>query len=127
MLDMEWHLLGTDEIPDDVQAFEQQALAKHNLDMNAIPPRYKSPYFAHTFSGGYSANYYAYIWSGVLAADAFAYMQEQGGLNRENGDRFRQYILSQGGSNEAMELYKAFRGQEPEVKHLLERRGLDTQ
>ena len=127
MLDMEWHLLGTDEIPNDVQEFEQKALAKHNLDTEAIPPRYKSPYFAHTFSGGYSANYYAYIWSGVLAADAFAYMQEQGGLNRENGNRFRQHILSQGGSAEAMELYKAFRGQEPEVKHLLERRGLDTQ
>jgi len=127
MLDMEWHLLGTDEIPNDVQEFEQKALAKHNLDTEAIPPRYKSPYFAHTFSGGYSANYYAYIWSGVLAADAFAYMQEQGGLNRENGNRFRQHILSQGGSAEAMELYKAFRGQEPDVKHLLERRGLDTE
>ncbi|MDZ7682507.1 MAG: M3 family metallopeptidase [Fodinibius sp.] len=127
MLDMEWHLLGTDEIPNDVQAFEKQALAKYNLDTEAIPPRYKSPYFAHTFSGGYSANYYAYIWSEVLAADAFAYMQQQGGLNRENGTNFRQHILSQGGSDEAMELYKAFRGQEPEVKHLLERRGLNAQ
>ncbi len=127
MLDMEWHLLGTNEIPDNVQAFENKALAKYNLDMEAVPPRYKSPYFAHTFSGGYSANYYSYIWSEVLAADAFAYMQENGGLKRENGNRFREHILSQGGSDEAMELYKAFRGQEPEVKHLLERRGLDTQ
>jgi len=126
MLDMEWHLLGTDEIPDNVQAFGNKALAKYNLDMEAVPPRYKSPYFAHTFSGGYSANYYSYIWSEVLAADAFAYMQENGGLKRENGNRFREHILSQGGSDEAMELYKAFRGQEPEVKHLLERRGLDT-
>ncbi|MGD8427414.1 MAG: M3 family metallopeptidase, partial [Balneolaceae bacterium] len=89
-------------------------------------PRYKSPYFAHIFSGGYAANYYSYIWSGVLAADAFAYMQEQGGLKRENGNRFRKYILSQGGSNEAMKLYKEYRGQEPEVKHLLERRGLNA-
>lgn len=126
MLDMEWHLLSTDEIPEDVLAFEKKALAKHNLDTETIQPRYKSPYFAHTFSGGYSANYYSYIWSGVLAADAFAYMQENGGLQRENGDRFRQHILSQGGSDEAMELYKAFRGQEPEVKHLLKRRGLDA-
>jgi peptidyl-dipeptidase Dcp len=126
MLDLEWHMLSTDEIPDDVQAFENRALAKYNLDMEAVPPRYKSPYFAHIFAGGYAANYYSYIWSGVLAADAFAFMQEQGGLKKENGDRFREYILSRGGSNEAMELYKEYRGQEPEVKHLLKRRGLDA-
>ncbi|MDZ7659323.1 M3 family metallopeptidase [Fodinibius sp.] len=126
MLDMEWHLLGQDEIPQDVQAFENNALAKYNLDVKAIPPRYKSPYFAHIFSGGYAANYYAYIWSEVLAADAFAFMMEQGGLERENGNRFREYILSQGGSDEAMELYKEYRGQEPDVKHLLKRRGLEV-
>lgn len=126
MLDMEWHLLGTGEIPEDVQAFENKALAKYNLDSEAVPPRYKSPYFAHIFSGGYAANYYAYIWSEVLAADAFAYMQEQGGLTSENGDRFRKYILSNGGSQEAMDLYKQYRGQEPDVKHLLERRGLNA-
>ena len=126
MLDMEWHLLGQDDIPEDVQSFENKALAKYDLDMKAIPPRYKSPYFAHIFSGGYAANYYAYIWSEVLAADAFAYMLEEGGLEKENGNRFREYILSQGGSNEAMELYKEYRGQEPEVKHLLNRRGLQA-
>ncbi|MGM0546443.1 MAG: M3 family metallopeptidase [Bacteroidota bacterium] len=126
MLDMEWHLLGTDDIPNGVQDFEQQALAKYNLDMETIPPRYKSPYFAHIFSGGYAANYYAYIWSEVLAADAFAYMMDEGGLQKSNGDRFRQYILSKGGSDEAMELYEIFRGQEPDVKHLLKRRGLDS-
>lgn len=126
MLDMEWHLLGTGDIPDDVQAFENKALAKYDLDMEAVPPRYKSPYFAHIFSGGYAANYYAYIWSEVLAADAFAYMQQEGGLERANGDRFREYILSQGGSQEAMELYRKYRGQEPDVKHLLKRRGLDA-
>jgi peptidyl-dipeptidase Dcp len=126
MLDLEWHTLSSNEIPEDVQTFENKALAKYNLDMEAVPPRYKSPYFAHIFSGGYAANYYAYIWSEVLAADAFAYMQEQGGLTKENGNRFREYILSRGGSNEAMELYKKFRGQEPDVRHLLERRGLDA-
>jgi len=126
MLDLEWHMLGTNEIPDNVQDFEDKALAKYNLDMEAIPPRYKSPYFAHIFSGGYSANYYSYIWSEVLAADAFAYMQQNGGLKRANGDRFRKYILSQGGSDEAMKLYKEYRGQEPDVKYLLKRRGLDT-
>ena len=126
MLDMEWHMLGTDEIPDDVMEFEDQALSKYNLDMEAVPPRYKSPYFAHIFAGGYAANYYAYIWSEVLAADAFAYMGEQGGLKKDNGLRFREYILSNGGSHEPMKLYKNYRGSEPEVKHLLERRGLDT-
>lgn len=127
MLDMEWHILGTNDIPEDVQSFENSALAKYDLDMEAVPPRYKTPYFAHIFSGGYAANYYAYIWSEVLAADAFAYMQEQGGLERENGQRFREHILSRGGSQEAMDLYKEYRGQEPDVKHLLKRRGLDRE
>ena len=126
MLDMEWHMLGTDEIPDDVMEFEDQALSKYDLDMQAVPPRYKSPYFAHIFAGGYAANYYAYIWSEVLAADAFAFMGEQGGLEKDNGQRFREYILSNGGSHEPMKLYKNYRGSEPDVKHLLERRGLDT-
>lgn len=124
MVDLEWHLLDSREIPNDVIEFEDESLAKYNLDMPAVPPRYKSPYFAHIFSGGYSANYYAYIWSEVLAADAFAYMRESGGLTRENGDRFREYILSQGGSRDAMELYEAYRNGEPDVVHLLKRRGL---
>jgi peptidyl-dipeptidase Dcp len=69
--------------------FEQESLAKYSLNNPAIPPRYKSPYFSHIFSGGYSANYYAYIWSEILAADAFAFMEEKGGLTLENGDRYR--------------------------------------
>jgi len=125
VLDMEWHLLEPSEIPTDVQAFEQASLAKYNLANPAIPPRYKSTYFSHIFSGGYSANYYAYIWSEILAADAFSFMSNQGGLTRENGDRFRNYILSQGGSDEAMDLYREYRGGEPDVQHLLERRGLN--
>lgn len=124
MIDMEWHLLEANEIPDNVASFEQQAMAAYGLDNPAVPPRYKSAYFAHIFSGGYSANYYAYIWSEVLAADAFAFMQEQGGLTRENGDHYREMILSRGGSAEAMDLYRAFRGGEPDVQALLRRRGL---
>ncbi len=126
MVDMEWHTLRPDEIPDDVTTFENAALAKYGLDYKPVPPRYKSPYFAHIFSGGYSANYYAYIWSEVLAADAFAFMKEQGGLTRENGDHYRETILSRGGSREAMDLYLDFRGQEPSVEPLLRRRGLDA-
>ncbi|MDI6400742.1 M3 family metallopeptidase [Balneolaceae bacterium ANBcel3] len=125
MIDMEWHLLEPGQVPADVEAFEQEVLAKYGLDHPAIPPRYKSPYFAHIFSGGYSANYYAYIWSEILAADAFAFMQEQGGLTRENGDHYRKHILSKGGSRDAMELYLEFRGEEPGVDALLRRRGLD--
>ncbi len=125
MVDMEWHLLDPSMIPSDVEAFEQASLAKYNLANPAIPPRYKSTYFSHIFSGGYSANYYAYIWSEILAADAFAFMENQGGLTRENGDRFREYILSRGGSDEAMDLYRDYRGGEPDVQHLLERRGLN--
>jgi len=127
MVDLEWHLLDTYEIPNDVIEFEDQSLAKYDLDMQAVPPRYKSPYFAHIFAGGYSANYYAYIWSEILAADAFAYMRESGGLTRENGDRFREYILSKGGSRDAMDLYETYRNGEPDVVHLLRRRGLTAE
>jgi len=126
MVDLEWHTLASGDIPDDVAAFEQAALGKYSMDWYAIPPRYKSAYFSHIFSGGYSANYYAYIWSEILAADAFAFMRDEGGLTRENGDRYRQYILSRGGSLDAMELYRAYRGGDPDVRHLLLRRGLSA-
>ncbi len=126
MIDMEWHLLSSSEIPDDVEAFEHEALMKHNLDWHAVPPRYKSAYFSHIFSGGYSANYYAYIWSEILAADAFAFMRESGGLTRENGDHYRENILSRGGGEDAMTLYRQYRGGDPDVRHLVIRRGLSV-
>jgi len=126
LVDMEWHLLSRDEIPNDVEAFENASLVKHNLDWHVVPPRYKSPYFSHIFSGGYSANYYAYIWSEILAADAFAFMRENGGLTRENGDHYRANILSRGGSEDAMSLYRQYRGGEPDVTHLVTRRGLSV-
>ena len=92
--------------------------------MAAVPPRYKSAYFAHVFSGGYSAGYYAYMWSEVLAADAFKFMCTRGGLTLENGQAFRDAILSKGNSIDPMQQYINFRGQEPTVDALLERRGL---
>jgi len=127
LLDMEWHSLSAEEIPtnvEDVTAFEKAALAKYGLDIEAIPPRYKSQYFAHIFSGGYSASYYAYIWSEVLAADAFEFINENGGPTLENGTKFRDEILSRGGSEEPMKLYINYRGQEPTPDALLRRRGL---
>lgn len=124
LIDLEWHRLGMGDVPEDPLEFENEVLTEYGLDNPAIPPRYRSPYFSHIFAGGYAASYYAYMWSEVLAADAFAFMIEKGGLNRSNGDHFRQQILSRGGSREAMELYLEFRGSEPDVEHLLRRRGL---
>lgn len=126
-LDMEWHMLTPETIPTDVDAFEQSALLKHGLDVAYIPPRYKSAFFAHVFSGGYSASYYAYIWSEVLAADAFAYMQTRGGLTRANGAHLRETVLSKGGTRESMQQYRDFRGQDPTVDALLRRRGLNPE
>lgn len=127
MIDMEWHLLRPEEIPEDMIAFENAALDKYELLYEPVPPRYRSPYFAHIFTGGYSANYYAYIWSEVLAADAFAFIQERGGLTRENGDYYRDLILSRGGSRDAMDMYRDFRGDDPGVEALLRRRGLNVE
>ena len=124
LLDLEWHSLTSDQIPDDVEKFEAESLKKVGADHPAVPPRYRTAYFAHIWSGGYSSSYYAYLWSEVLAADAFAYMIAHGGCTRENGNAFRKEILSRGSSRDPMESYKAFRGAEPTVDALLIRRGL---
>lgn len=124
LLDLDWHMLTPDNIPTDVQAFEAQSLARYGMDWDFVPPRYTTTIFNHVWPGGYSANYYAYIWSEILAADAFAYVQEQGGLSLDVGLRYRDTVLSRGGSMEPMEIFKNFRGQEPTVDALLRRRGL---
>ncbi len=124
ILDLEWHTRTVDQIPDDIEAFEAATLKKYGVDIPAVPPRYRTPYFAHIWGGGYAAGYYAYMWSEVLAADAFAYMQSNGGATRANGDNLRQEVLSRGSSRDPMESYHAFRGQEPTVEALLIRRGL---
>jgi len=124
LLDLAWHSLTPEEIPSDPLAFEAQTLAKYGVDIAAVPPRYRTTYFAHIWSGGYSSGYYAYLWSEILAADAFAYMKTKGGLNLEAGTAFRSAILSRGGSREVMQQYIDFRGQEPTVDALLVRRGL---
>lgn len=124
LLDLDWHTLSADQIPTDVEAFEKASLERHGLALNAIPPRYKSTYFAHTFAGGYSAGYYAYLWAEVLAADAYQVLQQRGGLTRENGDAVRREVFSVGNTREPMESYRAFAGRDPEVEALLKRRGL---
>ncbi|MEZ6062380.1 MAG: M3 family metallopeptidase [Planctomycetaceae bacterium] len=124
ILDLEWHTLSSDQIPDDVEAFEAATLKKYGVNIAAVPPRYRTPYFAHIWAGGYSSSYYAYLWSEVLAADAFAYMKAGGGATADNGSRFRAEVLSRGSSRDPMDSYKAFRGQAPTVDALLIRRGL---
>ncbi|MDU0354724.1 M3 family metallopeptidase [Paraglaciecola aquimarina] len=124
LLDMEWHVQDQHTQVTDVEAFEQQALAKHGINYAPIPSRYKSAYFSHSFAGGYSASYYAYLWTEVFAADAFAFMQENGGLTRENGDKFRKTVLSKGNSEDLMQDFIHFRGQQPTTDALLKRRGL---
>ncbi|WP_127818909.1 M3 family metallopeptidase [Microbacterium sp. CPCC 204701] len=125
-LDQAWHSLSVDEVPGavDVAAFEASALADIGLDNPAVPTRYSSTYFAHVFSGGYSAGYYSYIWSEVLDADTVAWFRENGGLRRENGNRFRERLLGVGGSKDPLEAYRDFRGRDAEIQPLLERRGL---
>ena len=124
LLDLAWHRLQAGDEPDDVQAFEAAALEKAGVALDAIPPRYRSTYFAHIFAGGYSAGYYSYIWSEVLDADTVEWFTENGGLRRENGDRFRRELLSKGGSVDPMTAFRAFRGRDPRIEPLLERRGL---
>jgi peptidyl-dipeptidase Dcp len=127
MLDQRWHQIAdASQIPaaDGVMAFEAAALAKDGIDFAAVPPRYRTPYFSHIM-GGYAAGYYAYIWSEVLDADTVEWIKAHGGLTRENGDHFRDTLLSRGGSVDAMQLFRDFAGRAPDIKPLLERRGLD--
>ncbi|MFN4002331.1 M3 family metallopeptidase [Microcella sp.] len=126
LLDQAWHTLSADEAAavTDVAAFEAAALTRVGLDNPAVPTRYSSAYFAHTFSGGYDAGYYSYIWSEVLDADTVQWFEQNGGLTRANGDRFRQHVLGIGGAGDPLEAYRAFRGRDAVIEPLLQRRGL---
>lgn len=129
LLDQAWHQLGVADqpAPDQALAFEAAALRKAGMDFAPVPPRYRSTYFSHVFaSDSYSAGYYSYIWSEVLDADTVDWFKQHGGLQRENGDRFRRLLLSRGGADEAMHLYRSFTGGDPDIQPLLKRRGLDA-
>ena len=128
LLDQAWHQLDARQVPaaEGALEFEATTLRRAGVDFAPVPPRYRSTYFSHIFTSGYSAGYYSYLWSEVLDADTVEWFKANGGLTRENGDRFRRMLLSRGGSTDAMELYRGFRGGDPDVKHLLERRGLAT-
>ncbi|TXG01655.1 M3 family metallopeptidase [Massilia arenae] len=124
LLDQAWHQLAPNQIPQDVLAFEAEALKKAGVDFALVPPRYRSTYFSHTFSGGYSAGYYGYLWAEKLDADTVEWFKANGGLTRKNGDHFRKTLLSRGGTLDAMQMYRNFRGKDADIKPLLERRGL---
>jgi peptidyl-dipeptidase Dcp len=127
LLDLAWHELAPEEVPTDpeqVLAFEREALAKVGLDNPAVPPRYSTPYFAHSFSSGYASAYYSYIWSEVLDADTVAWFKDSGGLTRENGDLYREYVIGIGGTRDPLESYREWRGRPAPIEPLLERRGL---
>ncbi|MEB6377566.1 peptidyl-dipeptidase Dcp [Leclercia adecarboxylata] len=126
LLDMNWHGFAASEAPADVEAFETAALKREQLDLPAIPPRYRSSYFAHIFGGGYAAGYYAYLWTQMLADDGYQWFVEEGGLTRENGQKFREAILSRGNSTDLAELYRAWRGHDPKIEPMLVNRGLSV-
>ena len=121
---MAWHSVPADAPLQDPTAFEQAALKRFNIDMPQVPPRYHTTYFSHIWASGYAAGYYAYLWSDVLNADAYVWFKEHGGMTRENGQRFREMILSRGGTEDPAALFRKFRGRDPIVEPLLEQRGL---
>ncbi|HEY4303055.1 MAG TPA: M3 family metallopeptidase [Gemmatimonadaceae bacterium] len=127
LLDMAWHTIDADANIGDVASFETAALQRFGVQVHEVPPRYDSTYFAHVWDGGYEAGYYAYLWAEVLDHDAFAWFNERGGMNRANGDAFREGILSRGGTGDAAELYRRFRGRDPVVDPLLAARGLNSE
>lgn len=124
LLDMEYHTLS---FPNDIcpQEFEKQEMEEIGL-LSSIPPRYRSTFFQHVFSGGYSSAYYSYIWAEVLDADAFSYFSRNGIFDKKTADSFRKNILERGGTEDAMSLYRRFTGgKDPDVNALLQRRGLN--
>jgi peptidyl-dipeptidase Dcp len=123
LLDMDWHTIAAGTAVK-AAAFESASLQKMHM-MPEIVVRYRSPYFQHIFAGGYAAGYYSYIWSEVLDSDAFQAFKEKGLFDQATARAFRTRILEKGGTADAMEMYKSFRGRQPSVEPLLEKRGLN--
>lgn len=124
LLDWAWHVLAAGDEVTDADAFEAAALEAAGVDFPLVTSRYRTSYFSHIFGGGYSAGYYSYIWSEVLDADTVEWFEEHGGLTRANGDHFRRTLLARGGSRDPMDAFREFRGRDPRIEPLLERRGL---
>lgn len=124
VLDMAWHSVTNEDQLRPVNEFENEQLSKYNILMREVPTRYHSPYFAHIWENGYSAGYYAYIWSDMLKYNALDYFNAHGGLTRENGDRFRKYILSVGNSVDLNKTFEEFTGKQPTIEPVLIGKGL---
>lgn len=125
-LDMAWHSLPPTAPQQDVDSFEKAALDKTGLNTALVPPRYRSSYFLHIWSNGYSAGYYAYLWTQMLADDSFAWFRDHGGLTRENGQHFRDLILSRGHTQDYGPMFRAFYGKAPDITPMLNHRILGT-
>lgn len=123
-MDLQWHTLAPNAPLQDAAAFEAAALRRKGVDIAAVPPRYRSSYFSHIFGGGYAAGYYAYLWAEMLDSDAYAWFEEHGGPIREHGDRLRRMVLSRGNTADPAELYRAWRGRDPEIGPMLRGRDL---
>ncbi|CCG87251.1 dipeptidyl carboxypeptidase II [Erwinia piriflorinigrans CFBP 5888] len=124
LLDQHWHALDAGQPLQQVDSFEQNALTQEQINLPAVPPRYRSSYFQHIWGNGYAAGYYAYLWRQMLADDGFAWFDEHGGLTRENGQRFRDNVLSRGNSEDLKQLYRNWRGRDAEIDAMLSDRGL---
>jgi len=124
LLDMHWHSLTAGEAMPDANSIEKSALRAEGVDLAEVPPRYRSSYFQHIWGGGYASGYYAYLWTQMLADDGFEWFRERGGLNRENGQIYRDRILSRGNSEDLKKLYADWRGHDPEIEPMLINRGL---
>ena len=123
-LDLDWHSLSADAPRQDVDKFEAQALAASGYDTADVPPRYRTSYFSHIWGGGYAAGYYAYPWTRMLAEDSAQWFESHGGLTRENGQRFRDMVLSRGNTMDLAEMYRGFAGHDPDINPYLVYYGL---
>ena len=123
-LDMQWHTISATATVEKPDAFEKEALEQKHLWLETVPPRYRSTYFQHIWSGGYAAGYYAYLWSEMLDDDAYQWFEDHGGLTRANGDRFRKMVLSRGNTEDLAKLYSDWLGAEPSTGPMLKDRGL---
>jgi peptidyl-dipeptidase Dcp len=123
-LDMQWHTQGADTEIESPDAFEKAALERTQLLISYVPPRYRSSYFAHIFTGGYAAGYYAYLWAEMLEQDGYQWFLDNGGLTRANGDRLRYMVLSRGNTADPGAMYRAWLGRETSILPMLRERGL---
>ena len=123
-LDQQWHTISSTDKVTDVDKFETSALIKTHLNLNEVPPRYRSSYFLHIWGNGYAASYYAYLWTEMLDDDAYTWFEENGGMTRANGQRFRDLILSRGNTEDYNKMFADFRGHAPDITPMLKNRGL---